>query len=66
MKLRSQSPTAPLPVRPRSAGYLDDEDELEFQAFIESISLTSEELATLVARPELSVADVKRLFQRKH
>lgn len=43
---------------------LDEDEALAFQDFVQSISLTSEELFTLVARPELSVPEVKRLFER--
>jgi hypothetical protein len=43
---------------------LDEDEKLAFQDFVQSISLTSEELSTLVARPELSVPEVKRLFER--
>jgi len=40
----------------------DEELDQMFQDFIESISLSREELAALVAMPEASVSDVRQMF----
>jgi hypothetical protein len=66
MKLRDQSPAAPLHGGLWCVGCLDQDEELAFQDFMQSISVTSAELSMLVARPELSVPEVKRLFEGKH
>jgi hypothetical protein len=44
------------------AGGPDGEFDRVFEDFIESITLSAEELAVFVAMPEASVAEVKRMF----
>ena len=46
--------------RPRDDS--DDEFDPLFDDFLESITLTREELAVFVAMPEASVPEVKRMF----
>jgi len=43
----------------------DKESDREFADFIESISLSGEEMAAFLATPALSVPEVKRLFARR-
>ena len=65
MKLRNQS-HGPVGGRLWRLGYLDQDESSVFEDFVESISVTSEELSMLVADPELSVPEVRRLCERKH
>jgi hypothetical protein len=44
---------------------LDDEEDTELRDFVESISLTEDQLAVFVARPELSLAEARQLFERR-
>lgn len=45
--------------------YPDDHEDQDFRDFVESISLTQEELVVFLARPELSIAEVRHLFARR-
>ena len=65
MKLRNRSRAARLHDRLWAAGLVDEDEQIAIEEFVQSISVTSEELETLVARPELSVPEVKRLFAGK-
>ena len=47
-------------MRPMLSPYV--EDDPEFRGFIESVTLSAEELAAFVACPELTISDVKTLF----
>ena len=44
-------------LRPR------EEDDREFQGFIDAISVTAEELAAIVSMPEFSIQEVKKYLQ---
>ena len=43
-------------------GEVREEEDSEFRDFIESISLSQEEILALLAMPELTVEEVRRLF----
>ena len=43
----------------------DKQADREFAGFIDSVTLSHEEMAAFLATPELSVPRVKRLFRRK-
>lgn len=42
--------------------YPDQDDDPEFLDFMQSITLSHEELLVFLARPDLSIAEVRQLF----
>ena len=53
------------PRKTSSHGYINEEDDREFRDFIESVSVTQEELAAMVRTPELSSIHEVREYLRE-
>jgi len=58
---KDKLPAGALPSRS-----IDAEDDDEFRDFIESITVTREELAAIASRPEHSIREIREELRDKH